>query len=1018
MSQAQAPRVKLPNVTPPKLSLPNTNSWAVGQEQTPTATHRDKYENKPMPPTPEVSPTPAEKPLTARKNRGYIQPAVPLKSPIQANPSLKNRAVTDPIPKPLFTSTTNTVNQLRKKYSQSRNKHKSKEDEDNTNHGPATPPLVLTHKASQILGVYPVFGNSRNNPPASAPPSTHTPDLFRTSTGSKDQRHASPSRQVQSTPVPTRRYLQENYTPISTVVRASQESKEAQNVEADGNEQFRPRGSNDGFLDLTRLGTYGRRCEIEYVNDNVTQRVPSFAGIIEHPGESRDVENCDDPDRFADEGNQSTLRTQFSGEILQPVIYTPHDYAGVWENDPNVGHTLPPFSPFHQPPRSEAGQRTVSQTSGDVPIILQRFPGESSLGSGYTQTLQSQNSWASSGIGNSFAQLDPPSTGAGTAPRFPTHTRTNSVPPPPLSYPEFQLSGPMPPGLLQMQLHLHHHVETCFGSLMRLSTDNADRTVDKMVRRIDDLQETVEKGFKGLRSEVKDVRKEMVSMRQELAVRPRASVSLKDSISSLDEKLGHLDQKFDTIESHYQRVVAELAGSERDAMSSVYSQSKESLRRRSESAHTSASFRPEPRQSYLSGAAYSSSPSAHRSVTSSRGRRSNTTDNGGLRIRSSDERDMRSGAASAQIQIPDIREHPAYRGVAEAHGLNNPNTPIFQAPSFSNCHRVTGLFQQPKPQGQPSLQVRQEPRKFHFTRTTTPVRIPSVLYSGIQKCRKKHDKTLAVFMERTKDLDWSQGRMTDSSDSEGKRNRLDNIVARLVAQPSSPSKRPLASPAERMWRDQTWKQSPGNKARKSPAATRGQETDSMAHSLHLASRLQKFALDVSRTESEALALHERASAQFKPGSPKPRPWMGRTEAANETRHDPEHATDSSVVQKKDLDNFVFDVYVRQVEEKSGEASNELFNATLEATIPEKVGLLVVADEDEETWELYGNEDQSNGDEWDSEEDDENAEGYYGNDYPEDELDSDDEYDNNVYKHWHGAFDDEDFEGNTNWSDDE
>lgn len=100
--------------------------------------------------------------------------------------------------------------------------------------------------------------------------------------------------------------------------------------------------------------------------------------------------------------------------------------------------------------------------------------------------------------------------------------------------------------------------------------------------------------------------------------------------------------------------------------------------------------------------------------------------------------------------------------------------------------------------------------------------------------------------------------------------------------------------------------------------------------------------------------------------------MGRTEAANETRHDPEHAMDSSVVQKKDLDNFVFDVYVRQVEEKSGEASKELFNTALEATNPEKVGLLVVTDEDEETWELYGNEDQSSGDEWDSEEDDENG----------------------------------------------
>ena len=47
-----------------------------------------------------------------------------------------------------------------------------------------------------------------------------------------------------------------------------------------------------------------------------------------------------------------------------------------------------------------------------------------------------------------------------------------------------------------------------------------------------------------------------------------------------------------------------------------------------------------------------------------------------------------------------------------------------------------------------------------------------------------------------------------------------------------------------------------------------------------------------------------------------------------------------------------------------------------------------------------------------------AEDYYGNDYPEDELDSDDEYDRNTYSHWQSAFDEEDFDGNIDWSDDE
>lgn len=166
MSHTQAPRVKLPSVTPPKLSLPNANSWATGKTQVgnkkPSATYCDKYENKPMPPTPEASPSPVEKPLTARKNRGYIQPAIPLTSSTPAKPSSKNRAVTDPVmPKPLFTSTATTVNQLRKKYSNSRNKRGSKEDGESTNHCHTSPPLVLTHKASQILGVYPVA--NKNN---------------------------------------------------------------------------------------------------------------------------------------------------------------------------------------------------------------------------------------------------------------------------------------------------------------------------------------------------------------------------------------------------------------------------------------------------------------------------------------------------------------------------------------------------------------------------------------------------------------------------------------------------------------------------------------------------------------------------------------------------------------------------------------------------------------------------------------------------------------------------------------
>lgn len=341
MSQAQAPRVNIPDFTPPKLSQPNPSSWLINQAQTrnktPTATHRDKYENKPMPPTPEASPSPAERSLTARRNRGYIQPAIPLASPSPATSNMKNRAVTDPVmPKPLFTSTTSTVNQLRKKYSQSKTNRKSKEEEENITLRATSPPLVLTHKASQILGFYPVKDNSREKAPASAPPSTHTPNPFRTSTESKGGRHVSPNRQVHSTPVPTRRYLQENGMPALAGARTSQESKEAQRTQAEEDDQSHLRNGSDGLLNPTRLGTCGKKGEVGFVNQNEMQRVPSFAGIIEQPESPRCAECRAEPAGLNIDWNEDMLRPQYSGEMLQPMVYTPNNYAGVWENDPNV----------------------------------------------------------------------------------------------------------------------------------------------------------------------------------------------------------------------------------------------------------------------------------------------------------------------------------------------------------------------------------------------------------------------------------------------------------------------------------------------------------------------------------------------------------------------------------------------------------------------------------------------------------------------------------------------------------
>ncbi|KAL8695036.1 MAG: hypothetical protein Q9218_000404 [Villophora microphyllina] len=695
MADPQAPRVKLPAVTPPRVNHAGSNSWAVSQGQpyvkTPTATNRDRYENKPMPPTPGPSPSPAVKPLTARKNR--IQPATPLISPEPGNNlKVKGRAATDPVvPKPLFTSTTSTVNQLRKKYSQSKKASKSAKLDDDIYHRPTSPPPVMARKASQILGVYPVKDNQRETPPASAPPSSHTPDPFRTSTESVSGRNVSPSWQVHSTPVPTRRYLRENKLSAPTGMRSSQESKEAPRTSYEGKEKpqsIEKTVPGNGSLNLAGLGMSGKQLEVEYVRQNEMQRVMSFSGVIEHPDPLHEGESVTESNQAGPDLCENTLRQQYSGEVLHPTVYSPGNFAGVWENDPNVGHTLPPFSPFHpsQPPYlpSDIDQRAVSQTSGEVPIVLQKFPGESSYGSGYTHSLRSQNSWAPNGNGNSFAQAPSSSSAAETTPRFPAHLRNNSVPPPPTSYPGFQPSGPLPPGLLQMEMNLHHHIDSCFGSLMRLTTDNTDRAIDKVVRRVDDLQEVVEKGLKNLRTDVKDMRKDLSAVRKDYVNVPKANDCLTDSIDLLGRKLDHIDRKISDIENHYQQGAVEVSESEQEA-SSAYSQGQISPQRRHEVMRGSAVSREGQRQPYTSGITQTSTNTQNSVISSGRGRRSTTSESGGA-ARKNDERSAaRREAVFTQlgahnVPVPDIREHPAYRGVVDGYGQNSP---IYQTPNYS-----------------------------------------------------------------------------------------------------------------------------------------------------------------------------------------------------------------------------------------------------------------------------------------------------------------------------------------------
>lgn len=102
-----------------------------------------------------------------------------------------------------------------------------------------------------------------------------------------------------------------------------------------------------------------------------------------------------------------------------------------------------------------------------------------------------------------------------------------------------------------------------------------------------------------------------------------------------------------------------------------------------------------------------------------------------------------------------------------------------------------------------------------------------------------------------------------------------------------------------------------------------------------------------------------------------------------------------------LDDYVYETYVR-VQPKGVPGFENL-------TQSNNLGYLVIDEEEEDLWEQYLNDDDDDDDDWDEEDADSNAEDNPRNDYPEDEVSSDDEYGRNVYQYRRDYSDDEQFD---------
>ena len=149
---------------------------------------------------------------------------------------------------------------------------------------------------------------------------------------------------------------------------------------------------------------------------------------------------------------------------------------------------------------------------------------------------------------------------------------------------------------------------------------------------------------------------------------------------------------------------------------------------------------------------------------------------------------------------------------------------------------------------------------------------------------------------------------------------------------------------------------------------------------------------------------------------------------------------NSTVDDDTDEDFVYDTYVRyerlSILSTTGQPKLDI-NAFGHELGFNSVGILDIStQEDQELWEQFADDQESDKD-WNSEEEDENgmiaahwsmrretelthaAEDFYGNDYPEDEIDSEDEMGRGSYDHRKVASDDEEYDENMDaWSQDD
>lgn len=316
---------------------------------------------------------------------------------------------------------------------------------------------------------------------------------------------------------------------------------------------------------------------------------------------------------------------------------------------------------------------------------------------------------------------------------------------------------------------------------------------------------------------------------------------------------------------------------------------------------------------------------------------------------------------SQQPQAPTVRTTLVDDDLFNSHGVSpEPFETDFRegiTEAISNGHQMTSNQEGSFPYDTNALAppTYKDMRKFHFVRSSAPSDLSSLADHGIQKPAKQTRKDLAVFIENDTGLAIANRPSQNPINSRNSPNQSELFASQESQdQGHSYRKRPLATVAERKWRSENWTSSAGANIADQNSSKKEQAL------LELANDLQQYALEITQNAPETNGDKAVQEKRFQPKLAEPR---DRQEwGPNVAGTDGGDTMDISGIEDE-VDDFIYETYQRLTDP---------LGAPFMANNLNRMGVLVVAEEDQNAWETYGVEDTSTDTEWNSEEEDENG----------------------------------------------